>query len=291
MEEKYGYLYRLQSDTPGMSFLKKNYPIKRVIVADDGKIEFNPNQNNYIYFSRSQNHHAYYIFNKVLKIINDELDLAKSNPQFAKFNLPDDFRVFTYYTNVNLEVIKNVQKFFTEYLPPKYVETVSLKYLNCFSKLLDECNIHNIKKVEEKIPEFSDTRCFGGAYGVNDEWLRLLKCCTTETSTGKISVNQVFDFLKDNSFQVNVGCQRLLNIVKTNPVLFDVLDYTTTKKLTNPEFVNKNNVNNAINSLSVIEEYKMYNADKELPIGFFKEQHKIFKNAIKQEQIEMQKEE
>ena len=159
MENKNNIVYRVQSPTLETNpFFNRHVPIKRVTVSGDGSIEFNPNEQKYIYFSQSEKHHCYYIYHKVVKIINDLLKDAKNRPEYAKLDLPENMagllpgrcNALQYYTNMNIKVMENVQKFFSDYLPPQHVELVSLKYLNSFATLLNDCTVHNTKKCHSK---------------------------------------------------------------------------------------------------------------------------------------------
>ena len=50
-----------------------------------------------------------------------------------------------------------------------------MKYLNSFSSFLENSFVPNKKTHDKGVPEISDTRNFGGAYGISDVWLELLK--------------------------------------------------------------------------------------------------------------------
>jgi len=259
-------IHRVQADDVGDNpFLNRSVPIKRVIVAPDGDLEFNPDSEKFIYFSKSYDHHNYYIFSKVLKIIREELAKANADPKFASLNLPDDFRAFSYYNNVNVDIIKRVKDFFRNYLPPKYVELVTLKYLHSFTDLITNCTELNVRKDKTKCgdcPEVSDKSLHGGAFGINNYWLELLKCCTISSKSCELSMDQFFDFLLDNSSRVRVDKQRLNDVLSSNHILMQLLNTLTYKELQNPRFFDKNNVNDVIKYLQLIEDYRLFNAKK-----------------------------
>lgn len=260
-------------------FNNPNVPGRRVIISGEGKIILNPDSQKFIYFSRSRKHHAYYIFNKIFKIISDELRKAKQDPKFAKLDLPDEFRAFTYYTHVNTEVIKQVKHFFKNYLPPKKVEVVTLQYLNAFSKLFELCATKNNNKTFGKnYPEISDTSLFTGAYGVNDAWLELLKECTVASKTGTIEIPTLLDNILERQHLVKVGNQRLSAVLKCNEPLFEILDSITYRELLNPDFQDKNTPNNITNLLQLIEEHHIYAPTINLDTLFFAERRKEFKD-------------
>lgn len=276
-------VFRIQaSEKETCPFLNRTTPVKRIIVADNGALKFNPDSNKFVYFSRNEKHHTYYIFNKVLKIIKEEVAKASKDPQYAKLKLSNDFRAFSYQTNVNIEVIKRVREFFANYIPPKYLELVTLKYLNSFSSLMDECTSRNVSKDKDsKCPEISDTGIFGGAYGINSTWLDLLNCCTISSSTAQLPITKVFDFLLDTSYKAHVSKQRLSFIFNTNPYLMDLLKEMTYKHLANPQFFNQNNTNDVVRHLETIKEQKLYNSAKaEQNRPFSPSTHKKFKTEI-----------
>ena len=224
-------------------------------------------------------HHAYYLYSKVLKIITKEIEKAKKNPYFAKLNLPEDFRAFRYYTHINTGVIKEVNNLFTNYLPPKKVELVTLQYLNSFCKLFELCATKNHQKTFGKnFPEISDVSTFGGAYGINDMWLELLKTCTVSSKTCTTSVNSILEELLELKHVVKVDDQRLKSILTRNETLFAILDHMTYSELQNPNFQNKNTPNKITNLLELIEEHQMYSPKTNLDRAFFTEQRKIFKD-------------
>ena len=223
-------------------------------------------------------HHAYYLYRKVLKIIAKEIENVKKDPYFTKLDLPTDFRAFNYYSHVNTQVIKQVSNLFTNYLPPKKVELVSLQYLNAFSQLFELCATKNSQKSFGKnYPEISDTSTFGGAYGINDAWLELLKSCVVSSKTCTISVNEILEELLDCRHFVEVGDQRLKSVLSRNQVLFSVLDHMTYTSLQNPQFKDKNTPNEITKLLEVIEEFEMYSPKLDLDRKFFQDQRKLFK--------------
>lgn len=275
-------LYRIQSFANNIDpYTNRNVPIKRVSISNDGKIVFNPNSDQFIYFSPTDRHHCYYIFNKVLKIITDELSKAKNNPYYKKLNIPEDFRAFTYFTHTSIDVIKEVQKFFENYIPPKYVELVSLNYLSAFSDMFKDCSIKNVKKTfGSRCPEISDTAVFGGAYGVNDAWLDLLKASTLSTETARLSVTRFLDFIIENSYKTTVKRQQLKQVLARNENLFQILDFITYNKLNNPDFYAPNNTNNIRRHLQAIEDYKLFNDKRPRDKIYFAHQKQVFKEAL-----------
>lgn len=278
-------MYRFQSRDDINSFINSAYPIRRVIVGCDGDITLNPNSEQFIYFSRSKKHHEYYIFNKVFKIIAEEIKRAKKDPYFSKLDLPENFRIYRNMFHLNNSVIKQVQNFFTNYLPPQKVELVTLQYLNAFYELLEQCAIkQKLKdvKLNIKCPEISDTKANNsGAYGINDLWLELLKECLVSTEVCTMSVTDILEEIKNfkNTLPHN-------STIHLDDFRVQTLAHLTYNKLQNPKFQGKNKVNNIINLLELIEENNMYSPLITLDKDYFTEQRKIFKeeyhNTIEQ---------
>lgn len=252
-------VYRIQSDNLQTPY-RSQFPVRRVFASDEGEIVFNPNNEKYIYFSSNKKHHCYYIFNKVLKLVCEQIKKAKEDPQFRHLNLPEDFRSFTWYSAVNRKIIKDVKYLFCNYLPPQYVELVTLKYLNCFSHLFSKCSVeHNTSKNKIKnVPEITDLSIFGGAIGINDAWLDLLNVCTESSATAKISVNDILDFLLEYNYKTKVSKQSLNNILRDNEDLFRILDYITYTELKNPKFYSKNAKNDIAKYLMTIEHSEQF---------------------------------
>jgi len=284
MDYNFLTLYRVQADKQDTNpYLNRNLPMKRVIVSSVGKIEFNPDAKQYIYFSRSQKHHIYYIFNKVLKIIVDELKNAKAQPIFKYLDIPEDLTNYNLYKCSDHKILRRVQNFFKNYLPQTDVELVTLKYLNSFGKVLDKCIENNkSKQYESFAPEYSDRTTYGGAYGINDAWLNLLKSCIYSTELTNLSIDKFFDFMIENSYQTVAARARLKTVLNTNSQFFKILNYVTYRELKNPAFFDKNNVNNMIFAIESIMDKKLYAADGSVLSSDFKEAKKEIKKEIEE---------
>ena len=279
MEKELKSVHRVQ--TPDVDFRpisSRSTPVKRIMVDAGGFLKFNPDENNYVYLSRTDRHHGYYIFNKVMDIIGENLQKAKADPQFSSLNLPETFKIHSLFYDVNLNTIKDVQHFFSHYLPPQYVELVSLKYMNCFGDLLEECKVKNQIKRRSKnaLPEVSDTSRYGGAYGLSDYWLELLKDCTVSSKTAKLSVDKFLDFIIDVAPDAKANKVSLRSIMNGGSEMFSLLEHITYTELKNPEFFEKNNSNRITTCLQAIEDYEKFNASKKAELN-----HKYFTTARK----------
>lgn len=286
--EKKDKLFRVQSFEDNVdTFTNRNMPIRRVIISDEGEIQFNPDEHKYIYFSKTPKHHYYYLYKKVLKIIDDELR-AIHQASILDYNIPENMKKFLpsrwnslkHYTNFNTNVIKNVQSFFRDFLPPKYIELVSLTYLHAFTNFINDCSMQNMKKVKSPGPEVSDTSIYSGAYGINDIWLDLLKCSITSSGNCTISIDQFFDFLIDNAYYSENVRSDIERLSKDNKY-FDLLNYFTYKELSNPKFYDKNNINDIIKYIETIERAQLYSPTIELPPTYFKDVKTSFKEEVR----------
>lgn len=261
MNSKYNKLYRVQASLKSSQlnpYLYPNYPIRRVIVNhqdSDGAITYNPNSFNYIYFSRSIEHHCYYIYNKVLKIIISQLD-PRINPEVKKLNLPENFNKYQFLEFKSKKIIQEVQNFFKNYLPKQEVELVTLRYLYSLEELMRLCSVKqsNTQKINNTL-EYSDIRIYKGSYGMNDAWLGLLECCTVDTKLGILDFDKFFNFLKDIPPIKQQGRNSLALIFKDNEILFDFLSQIIYTEYRNPQFSSKNNINEIIRHATAIKDY------------------------------------
>ena len=271
--------YRMQSTSTETSpFTNHNLPVRRVIVCPNtGKIVLNPDSEQFIYFSKSRNHHAYYMFRKIMKIISDEIEKAKSSPYFSKLDIPDNFSSYKYFTQINYSVLTTVKNLFENYLPPQKVELVTLQYLNAFSQLFELCATNNLKKhFGKNFPEISDTSIYGGAYGINDAWLELLKTCIVCSKTCTVPVTKILEDIVSFKARAHANPDSQQKFT-CNQIMLKVLEEMTYTELQNPEFFDKNNSNRIINLLELIEQYHIYSPELDLGKKFFAEQRKIFK--------------
>ena len=275
-------MYRLQGNSKPLQSVMHNAPVKRVIISSFGKIEFNPDERRFIYFSKTNTHHVYYIFNKVIKIIIDELNRNHDTLIYNKLGLPSQIMPYHFYNQSYKSIIKNVKDFFKNYLPENCLELVTFNYLHTFSEFLLKASTSNKCKKNQGLPEISDTRMFGGAYGINDAWLELLKACIVSSEQTKLNLDNFFDFILDNSYR-GANCRvTLKQVLLKNPEFFNLLNILTYAELKNPDFYNKNNINKMKQSISEIEEKHLYNSN----ITLSKQDFLQVKKQLKQEIIE-----
>ena len=251
-------IYRMQGkSSKNYDFSNINCPMKRVIVRKDGYINFNPDNNKFVYFSKNINHHCYYIFNKIIKIINTEIDNYNNE---HKANLcSQSLRKFHCY-GANINVINEVKKIFLDYFPPKYIEVISMRYLWSFTRLFEDCAIINRTNKVYGLPEQSDVSKYGGAYGMNSEWLDLLNCCTDKTEIRSFSIDNFFDFLKYKTPRTSKAIADYEALCCKNPLMMEFLKDLTGYEYFNPKFKDKNNLNDVVSLIEEIERQHLYNS-------------------------------
>lgn len=245
-------MYRVQNLDDDMNYF---LPVKRVIVSKNGGIVFNPDQNRYIYFSRSYRHHAYYVFHKVFSTIRGVL----KNNASSQFKLPSSHQLFGSYQTVNVNNVKQIQDFFYNYFPPYFFELVAFDYIKCYSDIFEKCSIKNMDKAKiqgNRIPEISDNCVYGGAYGINDAWLELLRSCIKTSKYSCFSLDDFFDYLIRNSYKAKSKG----GVENYTPFYFDLLENLVYTEFKNPYFYDKNNANNVTASITKIQKRKLYNS-------------------------------
>ncbi len=255
-------LYRVQAPSAVLPCIKKDLPVKRVLISGVGKIDFNPDSRQYVYFSRTDKHHVYYVFNKVFKIVAEEINRFDK----ASAILPghDKMSVNDFYNAVNKSVLRDIREFLKDYVPSSSVELVSLSYLSSFYNFFVDCATSNKQKQTDHIPELSDTHFYGGAFGVNDAWLDLLKHCTTETSSSIIYLQDFFDYILQTQQNFSSARKTIRAYLMYNPSFMEILENIRWRTQVNPDFYDKNNKNQIRSALTTIFDEGQYNPDKHL---------------------------
>jgi hypothetical protein len=144
----------------------------------------NPDDLNYIYFSKSIKHHEYYVKKKIIKIINDDILENYSNLKLdhTAFLKPDSFKKI-------IKVIEN---------HPLDNKTFSIEFSlsQTFNELLKNNHINNRnKKALDRRIEVVDTTKYKGGLGFCDEWLEVFNIFTYFYSYQRITKENILDFL------------------------------------------------------------------------------------------------
>ncbi len=253
-------LYRMQDlNCANNPCVSKNTPVKRVIINSIGKVEFNPDCHQFIYFSRTKNHHVYYVFKKMLKIISDEFN---ANKHLSRTFKDKEVKPSDFYTGMSMSLIKQIRRFFNGYIKPTQVELVMMHYLEAFNRFFESAARPNKSKPSgEKSPEISDTSMFGGAYGLNGPWLELFRTVNPTSSITRLSVDRFFDVLIDTEQMYTHMRRTLKSFVFNNPDYANFLETLTYCNLQNPDFYDKNASNNIVKWVNEIEKGQLYNQD------------------------------
>ncbi len=192
-------LYRYQgNDIEGSSL--KHLVIDKTKPRVEMKIKGN------VYFSKSYDHHKYFVRKRLKQEVNKFLTDEKL-PTITQSNM----RLLEHYNEIKHSIIRNYYYFNNESIRL----TVPEKLLTLIKE--------NSMKQEEKpkylnIPELSDRRKYGGAYGIPNEWLELLNNLTLFYSKIEIDYDDVLNYL----YKVR------LNYISTHKS--DVTDFLELKK-------------------------------------------------------------
>ncbi len=196
-----------------------------------------PITSNYIYFSKNQNHHFYYVDKKLKKMISKEI----SNGYLNKKNIlnPEKF-------NFLINGIEN-------YLFNQKLVSIEFSCSNLINMLLRKNTIKfsDKEKFRDRRIERVDYRKYGGGYGFCDEWLKILQSLTYFKSYQRITKENIIDFLY----------RYRQNIIETkkvvNPVEFLLKPEYKVVQI-NQDLFSDFSKYELINSLQAIVEKKLY---------------------------------
>lgn len=254
-------LYRVQN---GKETYSDFLPVKRVILSNLGKITFMPDKNRYIYFSRTTDHHFYYIMKSISRLINSELKKLKKNKMSLTLDVPDHLKCFDENFKYDINALNALKKYFGEYVQPQEVEFVAFNYLRSFCNLLNNCSILNIDKTKPRdlhSPEVSDITVLGGAYGINGIWLELFNSCIVTTDVARFDLNKFFEIITSEPFveamiKSNADKKTWRNLFTTQlqkSVNHELID--------NPDFALNGSTKTIVDKLETIKKRKLYNQD------------------------------
>lgn len=169
-------LYRYQGNNViGNSF-------KHVII-DKTQPNIEMDFKNNIYFSKSYDHHKYFIRKKLKTGINKIL-IDNRLPIINKYNMS----VLDNYNQILCAVIDNYELFNNE--------SIHLVFSNKLLNLIKENSIKQEDKIKGlNLPELADRRKNGGAYGISNDWLELLNNLTLFYKKINIDYNDVLNYL------------------------------------------------------------------------------------------------
>lgn len=168
--QKASMLYRFQG---GNSYPSFN------IRGDSCKVD---QANHYTYFSKSINHHGYFVSKRLRQIV-------------GKIILEEKGLVLSNYNLQNNDFYKKVKK---QIMLQKINNLESLRFLvdSEFIELIEQNYEYNDGKTKGiKIIERVDRRVYGGGYGIGSEWLNLLNLLTILYAKKEITRDNVIVML------------------------------------------------------------------------------------------------
>jgi len=141
--------------------------------------------NGYVYFSKSMDHHRYFISKRFKQIVNKLLS-ENSELSLIRKNLWDE---------ENYEKIVNIVSSHAQDIGDMH----SIRFIYCkpFEELLGQNYVLNMdKQGYQNIPERVDRRKSGGGYGLPKEWLSLLEHLSVMTLDKSISAKHMLTYLE-----------------------------------------------------------------------------------------------
>lgn len=165
-------LYRFQGGNSYPSFNIK---------GDDYRIKEN---NQYTYFSKSIDHHKYFVSKRLRQIISktilDDKGLVLSNRQLA-----------------DVSFFKKVQADIASTDKLSCLESLRFLIANDFLELIEQNYEYNSAKTKNsRIIERVDRRVYGGGYGIGDDWLNLFNLLTISYSLKVITRDNLIYMLR-----------------------------------------------------------------------------------------------
>lgn len=136
-----------------------------------------------IYFSKSYDHHKYFVRKRLKQEMNSYLN-DKDLPIITQSNI----RLLANYKKIKQSIIQDHCYF--------KGESIRLTVSNNLINLLKQnCVKQELKSKHLDVPELSDRRKYGGAYGIPDEWLQLLNSLTLFYNCVDIDYDDVLNYL------------------------------------------------------------------------------------------------
>lgn len=171
-------------------FENNNYNSNKINIKPNGELVLEKGY--YIYFSKTIDHHKYFIKKRMLQdlkiLVKQELN---KNIQVA------DFIDETLYHTILSLIQKNYQLF--------SYRSYELYVLKQFQQLVEKCAISNLSKSDIhrqlEYPEVSDKRRHQGAYGIKGDWSSLLENSTLHSNCVAINYKDMINMI--NAYRVS----------------------------------------------------------------------------------------
>lgn len=143
------------------------------------------NSNHYTYFSKSINHHKYFISKRLVQLVGN-IVLEDTSIPFSKKRL---------YSH---DEYKKIQRCVSESEKLEDLESLRFIVADSFGELLESnFQFNDGKEKGSRIIERVDRKIYGGGYGVSDEWLKLFNLLTIIYGRQTITKNDILTMLKN----------------------------------------------------------------------------------------------
>lgn len=207
------------------------------------------NQNNlfdssYIYFSKSLEHHQYFILKRIKQMLNKCFQ-EELGYQISYRNL-NDYSKNTAIRNLvlNTNAINNLYSY------QLLIDT------SLYDTIVNNSINSDIKKDKKRYIEKVDRRVRGGGYGLSNEWKELLIYLTFFTATFEISRNDILELLKNIKKSTKTNKISNLDFMFESPSRY--------RYSINDHIFNDFNKYNIINTLETIIENNLISPTSEL---------------------------
>ena len=209
--------------------------------------------NGYLYFSNSLDHHKYFTLKRIKQLLAKELQELDLSLSLQYLHDPKTYHQIKRLI-INSERIRDLYSY-------------RLIYDTNYLSLIKDNYFYQEKKPSSSNIERVDRRVFGGGYGVKDEWKDLLSYLTLFISKQEITREDVLTLLsnmkKTNKINYKNNLDHIISINPSNIALSDYLKSDFTKY-------------DIMNTLELIIEKGLYNPNSDLA----KEPTKTIKEVV-----------
>lgn len=138
---------------------------------------------NYIYFSKNEKHHMYYVEKRLKQLISEEV-LKETEIEFNKENVMDS------------EAFSEIERCVENHSFENKSLSIEFSTSPIMTKLLSKNTINNRAKIsEDRRIERVDRTLHGGGYGFCEDWLRIFEILTYFYSYHRITTEDMLNFL------------------------------------------------------------------------------------------------
>lgn len=145
--------------------------------------EYITNILHYIYFSKNEKHHAYYVSRRLKQLIANEI-LRDTDLKFDRKSILD------------MGAYTEMEKCIENYSLEDKLLSIELSLSPLISELIQKDVVSNRRKTEnDRRIEKVDYNTYGGGYGFCEEWLKVFNLLTVFYSYHRITKEDMLDFL------------------------------------------------------------------------------------------------